>query len=150
MAAGTNDIGKHHGWTAEYVVFQFHARIQGDVILNLYVIADAHSGGNVDVLTKIASAPNLAIRHDVRKMPDLRAFADFARLIHDGGGVNVIFGRSLSKRSNGLAVRTNGFAGQMKNLYHPKAIFSISIRSFPFADAFNEVKAFGLQRFFLW
>src|SRR5215469_13361714 len=118
MAARTDYVGKHHGWTAEYVVFQFHARIQGDVILNLYVITDAPSGGNVDVLTEIAFAANLAIRHDVRKMPDLRAFADFARLIHDGGGMDVIFGRGLSKRSNGLAVRTNGFAGQMKNLNH--------------------------------
>jgi hypothetical protein len=46
----------------------------------------------VDILPKDAAFANFAIGHDVAKMPDLRAFANFARLIHIGGWVNGIRG----------------------------------------------------------
>src|SRR5262249_11189025 len=74
----------------EHVRLDDRAVVQGDVVLDLDVVADDDARGDVDVLAEDALHADLAIGHDVREMPDLGPVADVARLIDVGGLVNEV------------------------------------------------------------
>src|SRR5690242_1385948 len=90
MTPRVDHVGKHHGRSAEDVVFQLNAGVHGHVILNFYVVADHHAGADHHVLSEITLLPDACTGHDVRKMPDDGALTDFAILIDDGGGMGLI------------------------------------------------------------
>src|ERR1700693_3550194 len=107
VAARIDHVRKDHGRSAEDIILQFYSGINGDVILDLHVVANFDAWADDNVLTKIAFLAQLRAAHDVREMPDLRTIANLAACVDDGGRVYPIIGRQsdfdrnpfLSRRS---------------------------------------------------
>lgn len=87
MAAGVDNVGEDHGWSAEYIVFKNHACVDGDIILNLYVVSNANVGRNNDILADVASRSDGATLHYMAEVPDLGVGPDLAGLINIAGWV---------------------------------------------------------------
>src|SRR5262245_49384115 len=81
MTAGVDQVGEDHRRAPKHVVFQDHAGVDGDVVLNLDVVADDHIRRDHDVLSDVAPRADRGAGHHVGEVPDLRALADAAPLI---------------------------------------------------------------------
>jgi len=79
---GVKDIRKDHGGATEYIIFQNHAIIKGDIVLNLDVISQNGAGRNKYILPDDAILPDLRPGHDMREMPDLGLVTNFDRFIY--------------------------------------------------------------------
>jgi hypothetical protein len=92
VASGIDHVCKHNGRPAEDVILEDHTRIDRYVVLNLDVIPYHDAGRNNDVLSDVATRPNLRARHNVREMPnrgvvtDGASFIDIARIVRDERG----------------------------------------------------------------
>lgn len=86
-AAWIENIGENHGRTEKNVVFANHACVDGDVVLNLYIVAENDIIGDKDVLSKDAIFANFSFGHHMAEVPDFGSFADFASFVNDGGRV---------------------------------------------------------------
>src|SRR5262249_45060450 len=54
MTARIDDVREDHRRTAKDVIFQFHTCVYGDVVLNLYIVADDHPLAYDNVLAEAA------------------------------------------------------------------------------------------------
>src|SRR6184192_1270956 len=70
----TTLVNTHDG--PEHVVFEHHALVDRDVVLDIHVVPDARPGHHHDVLAQVAALADHGAGHDVTEVPDLRAFAD--------------------------------------------------------------------------
>src|SRR5205814_1993918 len=59
-----------------HVVFEHHALVDRNVVLNLHVVADLGPGHHDDVLAQAAALPDHGARHHVTEVPDLGVPAD--------------------------------------------------------------------------
>ena len=89
MASRVNDVGEHHTRSTEHIVFQDYGVIDGNVILNFHVIADAGLA-HVNVLAKRAVLADDSISLHVGPVPNTRSFADLRPSINDSGLVRPI------------------------------------------------------------
>jgi hypothetical protein len=128
------------------VVLQLHAGVQRDVVLDLDVIADMHPRRHMHVLSEDALLPNMRVFHDVREVPDLRAAANFARRVHDGGRMHVVRPPLAFVERHRLPMGADRFPGSVQHAQNLQAILSVGSRSAPLADAFQEVAALQAQR----
>ena len=87
------DVGQNAGRTEENVVFDLRSGVNRHVILNLDVVTDHDTAGNVAVLAENAAFADARTFHDVRVMPYFRARPNFTTLINAGRFVSEI-GRS--------------------------------------------------------
>src|ERR1017187_5288155 len=92
FAARIDDVGQNAGRPEEDVVLDDGAGVEGNVVLDLDVVADLDMARHQDVLPKVAAGADFGVRHDVAKVPDLRAFADFTGDVNVGGWVDVVVG----------------------------------------------------------
>ncbi len=82
MTARVDDISKYYGGATENIIFQFNARINGNIILDLHVVSQTTLRGDNHVLPDVAVPANCAPGHNVREMPNIRTFSDLAWLIN--------------------------------------------------------------------
>jgi hypothetical protein len=87
MAARVDYIRKNHGRTAKHVIFENAAGIDGNVILNFYVIAYGYIGGHHNILANVAAGADLAVFHDMGEMPNFGMGSDGTGIIHVAGFV---------------------------------------------------------------
>src|SRR5712664_2668701 len=85
VAARVHHVGEHAGGPAEDVVFQLDALVNRDVVLDLDVVADFRPGHHDDVLAEVAALAVHGAGHDVRKVPDLGAAADYRSVVDIAG-----------------------------------------------------------------
>ena len=90
---GIQNIRKDTARAEENIVFADDAGIDGDIILNLYIISQHDTRRDNHILSDIASLANHAVRHDVREMPDARPGTYLATFVDDGGFVSLVFHR---------------------------------------------------------
>lgn len=76
------NIGQDAGRTEENVVLDGRTGVDGDVILDFYVIPDDHVIRNVAVLAEDAFRTDPGPALDVAEMPDLGAFANFNIIVN--------------------------------------------------------------------
>src|SRR6185437_12757084 len=81
VAAWVHDVGKHARRPTEYVVFERHALVDRDVVLNLDVVPDPHAGHHHHVLAQVAALTDRGTGHDVGEVPDLRTPADLRTVV---------------------------------------------------------------------
>ena len=62
-------IRKYHRWPQKHIVFTNHARINGHIVLNLYIIAQHYFRHHYHVLPQAAMRSNNTTWHHMAKMP---------------------------------------------------------------------------------
>lgn len=87
-AARIDHIGKYHRWAEEYIVFAMDPGIYTDIVLYFDIVAQAGSGHHHHILPKRTIFANNAVGHDMREVPDLRAFTDAGAGVNDGSWMN--------------------------------------------------------------
>src|SRR5262245_14748096 len=65
LRARVVDVGEHTRWPAEHTILQSYALIDGDIVLDFYVVADRHLWANHDVLANVAIAPDRHLPEDM-------------------------------------------------------------------------------------
>lgn len=85
LTAGIDDIGEDTGGTQETIVLNDHTGVDGDIVLDLDIIAEDHAGGDNHILAKVAVLTDLSAGHDVGEMPDLRARTNLGAFIDIAG-----------------------------------------------------------------
>src|SRR2546430_611294 len=88
-----NNVSIYEGIELEDVVFEFDPFIDGDVVLNLDVVADPGSRHDDDVLAEIAPFADHRARHHVGEVPDLGAVPGHRSVIDVAGFVREVAGR---------------------------------------------------------
>jgi hypothetical protein len=144
VAARSDHIRKNHRWPTENVVFQFHTRVQGDVVLNFDVVANAYSAGDVYVLPQNAHTSDPAFSHYMRKMPDLGAVADFAWLVHYRARMHKKTPLRSGLADHGPSMVADRLSCSVQDFEHSQAILSISARIDVISDALQKVQALKL------
>ena len=76
MRTRRGHIGEHTAWTAEHIVLNLNAFIDGDVVLHPYTITNLHIIAHIHILAERAVLSNDSTLLDMAEMPNLRAFAD--------------------------------------------------------------------------
>ncbi len=61
--SGIDYIGKNHGRSKKNIVLTNHALINGNVVLNLNIVAQYHVGGYNYILTDVTIVADLTICH---------------------------------------------------------------------------------------
>ena len=92
LRPGIVDVGKNHGRSAEYTVFQSDTFVNADVVLNLAIVSDNHPVGNKYVLSDIAIFPDQRAGTDMSPVPDTGSCADAGAVIYASGFVDEWFG----------------------------------------------------------
>src|SRR2546427_6111919 len=84
MTARIDHVREHDRRAAEHAVFQCHALVDRDVVLDFD--AGAHDGavGDIDVLADGTPRAYRRPFRDMREMPDARSLSDRARIVHAG------------------------------------------------------------------
>lgn len=88
MRPWSNDVGKHAGRAAEYVVLQLHA------FVNRHVVLDAHAVAHFYVIRYVHVLPQRTVLSDnrsllnMREMPDFSSFSHRCTLVYIAAGVN--------------------------------------------------------------
>ena len=88
--ARIDDVGENHRGTAEYVILECDALVDGDVVLYFAAVANLHVAIYIDVLADIAADSDASAGHDMAKMPDGCPFTDVYGRIYLGCFVNKI------------------------------------------------------------
>src|SRR6185437_10552529 len=142
------DVGKNAGGAEEYVVFNDRAGVDGDVVLNFDVVADYRSAVNVDVLSDDALFSDARAFHDVSKVPDLAARADFRAIVGECGVVHEVgqffFLAGRVRVQCDRAFDQGPLAG-IENAQDSQAFLAIADRRLARRDAINKVLALGPQ-----
>jgi len=89
-AARVYYVGKHCRGSAKDVILEDDSRVDGDIILNFYVVADDAARRDDYVLAHIAVFSNHGSLHDVAEMPNLCSLADGAGFVYERGFVDEI------------------------------------------------------------
>jgi hypothetical protein len=92
VAAGVDDIGKDAGGSEEDIVFASDPGVDGDVVLNLYVVAQYHFGRDDHILADVTVLPDHCARHDVGEVPYFGAGSDGAAGVDAGGVMGKVVG----------------------------------------------------------
>jgi len=74
-------VGEHHGGPAKHVVFQGHALVHRDVVLDLAAVPDDRARADHHVLADAAVAADLRALEHVAEVPYLRVLTDANVLI---------------------------------------------------------------------
>src|SRR2546428_8249303 len=84
MTARIDHVREHDRRAAEHAVFQRHAVVDRDVVLDFD--AGAHDGavGDIDILADGAPWTYRRPFRDMREVPDARSLSDRARIVHAG------------------------------------------------------------------
>ena len=85
-----DNVGEYTAGPKEYVVVAGHTFVDGDVVLNLDILAQNHAGRYDHVLANVAVFAQNSTRHDVAEVPNLGAFSDACSFIDGGGFVCLI------------------------------------------------------------
>ena len=116
MRPGCDHIREHAGRAAENIVFQFHAFVHGDVVLEPATVADPHIVADIDILTErtvpsdnsspldMAEVPYLRVGADGDSLIDIAAFVN-EKLPHTDGGQKESSPSLFSEHSRGYAPR---------------------------------------------
>ncbi len=88
----------------EHLIVQGDSGVDGDVVLDLAAVADAHPGVDEDVLADGAAGADHCARAHVRLVPDPAASADRRAGLHLGGGGDLRWERPLAGVVCGLAL----------------------------------------------
>ena len=91
LAAGIDHVGEDHGWTEEDVIFQVHAAVDRDIVLDLDLVSNLGIRSDEHILTDIAVLADASARHNVAEMPNLGAGADFSALVDEAGFMYEVF-----------------------------------------------------------
>ena len=146
FAPGVGDVGENHGRTAENVIFEGHAFIYGNIVLNFNEIADDDVVPDVDILAENAVAADAGAALDVGKMPDFGAFADLDIVVGAGAFVNKIFFLFLGDYELlGFSVFFQGLLAGLKDFENPESAFSIGFRSVSGDEAIKKVGTFSFE-----
>ena len=81
VAARVDHVREDHRGSQKNIIFENHAGVDRNIILNFDVIPDLNIVGNENILPDIAAFADLGLGHDVAKMPNARAFANFSAFI---------------------------------------------------------------------
>jgi hypothetical protein len=84
LGAGVRYIRENATGSEENVVLDDGPRVDGDIVLNLDVVANHNAARDTDVLAQDTSLADLGSLHDVAKMPYLGTRPDFAGLVDIG------------------------------------------------------------------
>src|SRR6266511_3834547 len=84
MRARIDHVREHDRRPAEHAVFQRHAVVDRDVVLDFDAGAHDGTGGDVDVLADGAPRTYRRPFRDMREMPHARSFSDRTRIVHAG------------------------------------------------------------------
>src|SRR5437899_5264313 len=84
MTGRVDPVREHDRRAAEHAVFQCHALVDRDAVLDFD--AGAHDGavGDIDVLADGTPRAYRRPFRDMREMPDARSLSDRARIVHAG------------------------------------------------------------------
>lgn len=88
MRPWSNDVGKHAGRAAEYVVLQLHA------FVNRHVVLDAHAVAHLYIIRYVHVLPQRTVLSDnrsllnMREMPYFSSFSHRCTLVYIAAGVN--------------------------------------------------------------
>ena len=85
---GGGHIREHAGRAAENIVFQFHAFVHRDVVLEPATVADPHVVADIDILSERTVPSDNGSPLDMAEVPYLRAGADGDSLIDIAAFVN--------------------------------------------------------------
>src|SRR5262249_6680096 len=133
-------------WAAKHVVFQLYAFIDGDVVLNLYVVANDHSLAHDDVLAQITVLAQLRVAHDVRKMPNLASFPNFSSIVDHGRGVCVVRNGRFA-HFHRESIFTEGMLACLEDFQDTGPAFTVGARRLARTDAIQEMFALAAQGF---
>src|SRR5579872_2851471 len=138
-------IRKNHRWATKDVIFEFHTRIDRNIVLDLHPVTDAAFGTYYDVLPKIATLAQGAPAHDVREVPDLCAFSDFTARVNHRCRVGEV--RRLSRDYiNRLPSLLHRPFTRFQNLQDLQPVLAVGAWSFAGSNAVKKVLAFRTQR----
>src|SRR5262249_58088408 len=89
LTARVDHIGENHAGTAKNVIFQHDGIKDGNIVLDLHVVADLYIA-HIDILTERAIGANLRGWTDVNPVPNSRPRSDLRARIDDRGWVRDI------------------------------------------------------------
>ena len=141
MATWIYDVREDHRGSTEDVILKFHARVDGHVVLNLYVITDADSRADDDILAQIAITAQFRSGHDVREVPDPSPLTDLTVFINNSGGMPIIPGDPCCNFDGVSSISQGPFAG-FKHFQHPHRTLAVGTRGMPGSQAFDKMLAF--------
>jgi hypothetical protein len=75
---------------AKYIIFQYHAIINRNIVLNLYMVPNAGIIIDVYILTNIAILTNNSRGHHMAEMPDFGAATDGSTRVDNGSRMRKI------------------------------------------------------------
>jgi hypothetical protein len=82
------NICEDHARTAKDIVLDLNGVIDGDVVLDLYVIPNANVIAHEDVLPERTLAPNAGARADMDEVPYTTALSQHRTFVHECGGMD--------------------------------------------------------------
>ena len=88
MRPWSNDVGKHAGRAAEYVVLQLHAFVNRHVVLDAHAVAHLYVIRYVHVLSQRTVLSDNRSLLNMREMPDFSSFSHRCTLVYIAAGVN--------------------------------------------------------------
>src|ERR1043166_256973 len=100
LCPGVHDIRKDTRRPTEDIVFEFHPRINRDVVLNLDVIPNDHIRRHMHILPENAALPNASPDHHMAKMPDLRPSTNGTWLVDIRTWMDIIRRRHSAARTD--------------------------------------------------
>ena len=103
--AGVDNIGKNHRGSAKYIVFYFYGFVYGYIILNFYARTNANASSHIHVLSKLTAFANIAVRHNVRKMPNFCARTNLSPRFHHGSGMHIIGSVGTAHQKSSMELR---------------------------------------------
>jgi hypothetical protein len=88
--AWVDDVGQHHRGAEENIVFANDPFVEGDVVLNLNVVADDHAVGDEYVLPQTTVFSYARTGHNVAEVPDFGVAPDLGAFVNEGRGMGEI------------------------------------------------------------
>lgn len=85
VAAWVGNVGENHARTAENVVFQGYAVVDGDIVLDFYAVSDLDVIGDENTLSENAIGADFGGFAYVNEVPDAGVIADGCAGIDDAG-----------------------------------------------------------------
>lgn len=143
---GIKHIGEDHGGSTEYVVFEGDALVDGDIVLDLAVVADGDLGSDDHVLADLAGFTEGGAFEQVAEVPDFASLADGDSRVDFGGGVGKkrwFDGGGRGHRDR--LVRLKGLLTGIQDAKNPQALAAIRARRGSGLNAMKKVRAFGAQ-----
>jgi hypothetical protein len=127
LRPGIGDVRQDTGRPKEDVILDNRAGVDRDVVLHLHVVADRHAAIHVHVLAEYAALADLRALHDVRKMPNFCARANYRAVIDIRRLVLEIFAHIVTwlEPRNTLNTRKHSFRQSRLILFSVCSVFAV-------------------------